>query len=256
MHAEEKLVTLARRYCMEHYRHWSTIYAKRRAQIKSNSYKLERKDYDIFPRYQELEKILYGVESLVGKMFLDIDDCMAQLKEAVCYHSIYKPELTTDPRAKKAILEEETNYLLYLDSIDMAHIDEQFVMPLPYVRRLNDDQALEIRRRLQANYQFNGNAWIPLVKIDHIRNLAFDVAEITPYKSALIKAIQSMMDDTFYQIDESGSHYEKSKSEFDLTSVETVWCALDFEWMIYRSHEKTIAFSGGNLLSAVQKIMK
>ncbi|WP_099224691.1 hypothetical protein [Listeria costaricensis] len=256
MNAEEKLVTLSRRYCLEHYKYWSNVYSKRRARIKSASYQLDRKDYDIFPRFQKLERILYGIESLVGKIFLNADDCMAQLREAVHYHSIYLTELTTDPRAKKALLEEEMNYLAFLDGIDRAHIDEQFVMPLPYVRRLSDDEAREIRRRLQATYQFDDFAWIPLIEVDGVKSLSFNVEEITPYQSELIQAVRSMIDGTFYQIDETGSHYEKSGSEFDLIGVETVWCALDFEWMIYRSHEETLTFSGGKLLLVVQKIVK
>ena len=69
-----KIVTLARRYCIDNIHYWTNYY-------EINKDKNLKYDFNIFPRYQTAEAILKDIETLVGKTFQSVDQCNKELKE-------------------------------------------------------------------------------------------------------------------------------------------------------------------------------
>lgn len=64
MTSTEALITIARRYCMEHYHYWAVRYSKERTGQDYPAYSYSDNDYDLFPRYNILAAILGEIEIL------------------------------------------------------------------------------------------------------------------------------------------------------------------------------------------------
>jgi hypothetical protein len=56
-----------------------------------------------------------------------------------------------------------------------------------------------------------------------------------------------------YEISETRYDYEIDKSEFEADCYEILYTDKNFEWIVYGSHEGTIAFGGEWLLSELDK---
>ena len=80
MTTTDKIVTLARKYCIDNFRYWFERYQNERTCNKF-PYTYTNQDYDIFPRYQTLDAILKGIETVVGKTYASKQDCLQELKQ-------------------------------------------------------------------------------------------------------------------------------------------------------------------------------
>ena len=60
-------------------------------------------------------------------------------------------------------------------------------------------------------------------------------------------------DNRIYEISEQRYDYEIDKSEIEPDCYEIIYTDVNFEWIIYGSHEGTIAFGGEWLLNELDK---
>jgi hypothetical protein len=71
----ESIITLARHYCIRNYTFWTNKYSQENSgQMYSDN------DYNLFPRYNVLEAILQGVETIIDKKFVSVNECKKELK--------------------------------------------------------------------------------------------------------------------------------------------------------------------------------
>ena len=65
----------------------------------------------------------------------------------------------------------------------------------------------------------------------------------------------TLNNDTVYEITEDRLDYEIEASEFDKDSTETAYTDRENSWIIYLSHEGTIAFGGQQLMEELDIIL-
>jgi hypothetical protein len=245
----EKIITLARRYCTENYTLWANKYSMGKS---GNNNPYSDNDYNIFPRYNAIDAILKGVETIVGKSFIDIENCKSELKAIGQNCQTLFTTGKLNEISKKAIQEERKKFNDFIDIIT----DEQLetVEPLPYRRRLLESEANEVRKKLLKNWNFDGGYWEPLTPCCIKPFIFFNKENLSEHDFKIIKdIILCFQDNTIYEISEQRYDYEIAKSEIDIDCYETIYTNKNFEWIIYGSHEGTIAFGGEWLLAQLDK---
>lgn len=254
MTESERIITLARRYCINNFRYWADRYQKER-KGDDLPYDYLNSDYNLFPRYQSLDAILKGVETLVGKIFTSTDQCKAELK--VIGLSSQTPFTTGNYNEihQKAIEDERQKFINFIDQIETEQLDN--VKPLPYRRRLLEGEANKIRETLNKHWNFDGGYWEPLVSCSPAPVVFFNKLNLSNADYEKIKEIVSNgADKRLFEVNEDLWDYEIDHSEFNPDCYETVYTDKNFDWIIYGSHEETIAFGGTWLLAELKKKFK
>jgi hypothetical protein len=157
MTTTDKIITLAIRYCSENFSFWADKYSNEKS---GNNNPYSDNDYNIFPRYNALTAILRGVETIVGKTFDSIDQCKNELKYLGKDSQTPFTKGKQNEIEKKAIQDERQKFINFIDSITDQQIET--VEPLPYRRRLLENEANEIREQLLKHWNFDGGYWEPL----------------------------------------------------------------------------------------------
>jgi len=247
----EKLITLARRYCIENIHYWTDYYTKSKTE-NSIKYDYSQHDYNVFPRYQTAEAILRGVETLVGKEFENIENCKKEIKEL----GLTSESAFTTGRLKGlqslAIQNARQQFINYIDEITADQLEK--VEPLPYRRTLLEVEADLVRNRLNKYWNFDGGYWEPLTPCCIKPFIFFNKENLSERDFKIIKdIILCFQDNTIYEISEQRYDYEIAKSEIDIDCCETIHTNKNFEWIIYGSHEGTIAFGGELLLAELDE---
>ena len=248
MNKIESLVTLARRYCFEYFNMWSEKY---RNEGSGNVHHYSDSDYNIFPRYNAIEAIKLGIETIVGKQYDSIDQCKSELINlGLSSQTIF----TTSSRnniEEKAIYDERIKFKEYIENI--SDFDLLDVDPLTYARKMIDYESIQVSKEISKSWNFDGGYWVPLKDIS--RETVFlnkDNISKKDYKQ-IYEFIINNSDKYLIMLTEEHYDYEIDKSEFDPDCYETVYSDKTFSWIIYGSHENTLAF-GGNLL--IQKVFE
>ena len=247
MTTTEKIVTLARHYCTDNFEYWATKY-----QNEMSGTPYTDNDYNLFPRYNVLSAILKGVETIVDKPFNGIEQCKAEL-------SILGQESQTlfttgkqNEIESKAIQEERQKFINYIGLLTSEQIEN--VEPLPYRRRLLENESNEIREELNKHWNFDGDHWEPLTTCSPHPFIFFSKSNLDDQDYEKIKKIISeRANGKIYMVTEDRWDYETDNSEFDPDCYETVYTDNNFDWIVYGSHEGTIAFGGAWLLKEIDK---
>ncbi|WP_315824024.1 hypothetical protein [Paraflavitalea speifideaquila] len=251
MTATEALITAARRYCQVNHNYWADKYAKERT---GNDYPYTYTDneFNLFPRYNMLFAILDRVEVLVGQNHLDSETCRQELKTiSLEANSPFTAE--KNKTAIKAMQEERDKFRDFIEGLTVADLSS--IEPLPYRRRLNEEESKQIRQALFEKWNFQGNYWEPLESLSPepvIFLMKSNISE-SDYKQ-IINEIQQHTDNKLFEITEDGSDAEIEFSLFHRNCYETVYCDRSMEWIIYGSHESTIAFAGTWLLDFINQL--
>jgi hypothetical protein len=248
----EALITLARRYCQDNYSYWAEKYSQERT---GNDFPCTYSDtdYNLFPRYKVLSAILSSVETLTGQDFQNIESCQNDLKiMAFTAKSTFTTGQQND--IEKHAIEDEcrkfAEYIGNLSSNDLINVE-----PLPYKRRMKEDESLQIRSRLLEKWNYDGDYWDPLVdnsprKVVFLRKKSITDNDFTQ----IIEFIRRISQPHLYQVTEEGNDAEIEFSLFHPDSYETIYFDKTFEWVVYGSHESTITFSGGTLLNFIEQL--
>ncbi|MDR0321360.1 MAG: hypothetical protein LBI28_07635 [Treponema sp.] len=244
----ESLVTLARHYCIENYNYWHQRYSgERSGQMYSDN------DYNIFPRYNVLNAILQGIETIIDKKYNSIDDCKNELKYiGKTSQTIFtKVRLTKEKRDKvknNAMNEERDKFILFIDNIQEKDLYE--VSPLPYNRKLSQNESKEIYKQLYNSWGFSGFTWN---QSESKKEIIFLMEKhITDdEKNKIIEHIFKY-DKRFFTISEMEDDYETEIIKIDLS--ETIYTNKNFDWIIYSSHENYITFGGIILLDFLKEL--
>ncbi|MGN7824948.1 hypothetical protein ACTJJB_32795 [Chitinophaga sp. 22536] len=248
----EALVTAARRYCKEHHGRWARRYANERTGANNPVYSYSDQDYNLFPRYQVLAAISDNVEKLVGKTFPSPEAC----RETLSHIGFTAQSLFTEsdhPIAIAAMQEEREHFVQYLQSLTPEALAQ--VVPLPYRRRLNEEESSAVRQQLLERWHYNGGYWAPLTGNIPSNTLFVAQSALTPAnRSALRNYICQHAMPHLFEITEDHTDAEITCSELDTDCYETVYCDENYNWLIYGSHESTLTFAGEQLLLFVRQL--
>lgn len=268
----ESLITKARRYCIENHSYWSNKYQN---EMSGNNNPYSKNDYNLFPRYNALGAILQGVQSIVGKEFNSFEDCKAELKIiGMESHSIFtingNEELhllgkiskyfgTSGKHNKierKAIQDEREKFVGFIAEQSLKSVRD--VEPLPYERRLSEEESEQVRKQLLENWNFNGNYWEPLDnKSPKPTIFLMDDNIEQSDKQEIEKSIkENVKTDKIFVITEDRIDYEIEIEQLSIDLYETIICDKTFEWVVYGSHESTTAFGGDFLIDKVNQIFE
>jgi hypothetical protein len=252
MNESEQIITLARHYCIDNHKYWAVKYQNERTG-SDFPYTYSDTDYDIFPRYNALDAILKGIEIIVGSVFSNVEECKSKLKEiANSSNTIFTKGQTNNIEAN-AIEDERRKFVHFIDNLNLW--DGRLIEPLPYRRRLLEVEATDIRNSLHDNWNFDGTYWEPLNNCSTKPFIFFnkenlDIEDFIKIKTAILTHTNRI-----YEITEQGYDYEIDNIEFDADCYETVFTDRSFDWIVYGSHEGTLAFGGDWLLTELTNIL-
>jgi hypothetical protein len=239
----ESIITLARHYCIRNYRFWRNKYYQEQSETMSSD-----NDYNLFPRYNVLEAILQGVETIIDKKFISINECKKELKNIGKSSQTIFTKRTKNKIEGNAIAEERNKFLYYIKHISKK--DLKNVPPLPYNRKLNEDESKEVREKLHSIWNFDGSYWEHSEDENEIIFLMRQYITEDDEKAIIEHIIEQ--DKRFFTVDEWSKDYETEIIEFN--GNETVYTNKKFEWIIYFSHEWHIAFGGDFLLGFLRNL--
>jgi hypothetical protein len=248
----EALVTAARQYLKDNFNYWADRYSKERTG-NDFPYTYTNNDYNLFPRYNVLSAILDKVETLVGQNSSDIKTIKQQLTDIGS--SANSPFTTGEQNdtAKNAMQEERKKFIHFIENLTVN--DLQTIEPLPYRRRLTEVESGQVRQALLEHWNFHGNYWEPLEELSPKPNIFLmkDNIADSDYEH-IIEEIHKHADNKLFEITEDGSDAEIEFGLFHPDCYETIYCDKSYDWIVYGSHEGTVAFGGSWLLDFVRRL--
>lgn len=248
----EAIVSAAKHYCIDNFRYWSDRYQNERTG-NDFPYTYTDNDYNLFPRYNALSAIRQGIEYFTGQEFQDIETCKQTLKKTGQESQSHFTENTNNKIGRKAIQEERDKFVQFIENIDNSVLEA--IEPLPYKRRLKDDERETIRQVLTDKWRVDGY-WVPLIEVSsELTTLFMNKENLTETdEKQIVNFIKQKAEGRLYEITEEQLDYEIAHSEFDIDCYETFYCDRTFDWLVYGSHEGTIAFGGKELIDFVQQV--
>ncbi|MBI0400423.1 hypothetical protein [Cyclobacterium marinum] len=248
----EAIVTAAKHYCIDNFRYWSERYQNERTG-NDFPYTYTDNDYNLFPRYNALSAIRQGIDYFTGKEFHNIESCKQTLIKSGKESQSPFTEKTQNKIEQKAIQEERDKFVQFIDNIESS--DLETIEPLPYRRRLKDDEQEKIRQVLTDKWRVDGY-WVPLIESSpEVTTIFLDKENLTEKdETQIANFIKQKAEGRLYEITEEQLDYEIDRSEFDIDCYETFYCDITFNWLVYGSHEGTLAFGGKELLDFVQQV--
>ncbi len=248
----EALITAARRYLKENHRYWADKYSKERTG-DDYPYSYTDNDYNLFPRYNVLSAILGKVETLVGQNHMQFETCKKELRHI---GSTANSMFTADEENKisaNAMLEERNKFTNFIENSTPRNLKS--VEPLAYRRRLKEDESQKVRQILFEQWNFQGDYWEPIEKLSP-KPTIFLMKDIITKKdySLIMEEIKKQVKGNLLELTEDGSDSEIEFSLFHPDCYETIYCDRTFEWIVYGSHEGTLAFGGDGLLNFIRHL--
>jgi hypothetical protein len=248
----EALITAARRYCQDNHSYWADKYSKERTG-DDFPYTYTDNDYNIFPRYNVLSAILDSVETIVGHNYQSIETCKNDLKDFGLNANNLFTTGEHNSISLNAMQEERKKFIAFIEKIALENLT--LVEQLPYRRRLTKGESDQVRQVLLEKWNFEGNHWEPLEELSPkptIFLMKENIAD-SDYEQ-ITQSIQQNSDTKLFEITEDVSDAEIEFSLFHPDCYETIYCDKSFDWIVYGSHESTIAFGGVWLLDIIQNL--
>lgn len=248
----ETLITAAIRYLQDNHGYWFDRYSKERTG-NDFPYTYTDNDYNLFPRYNVLSAILDKVETLVGQSHMNFEGCKQELKNIGL--TANNPFTTGEQNEieRNAIKAERLKFASFIDKINRN--DLKLIKPLPFRRRLKEDESDQVRLSLLEKWNFQGNYWEPLEELSPKPTIFLMKHNITDNDyEQITEAIRKHTDKRLYEIAEGKIDAEIEFSLFELDCYETIYCDKTFNWILYGSHESTLAFGGEWLLSFIRQL--
>jgi hypothetical protein len=247
MTISEAIITALRRYCADHYSYWLNEYSQKKTGSKN--------DNNLFPRYYALNAIRETIECFVGTEFPDIKTCKLTLKQAAQKAQDSFTKEVEDKTGRKAMQEERDKCCQFIDGLEQDTLTR--IEPLPFRRRLNDEEREQILGKLKKNWDLDGY-WVPVREVrSDLRVLFFSKEDLTQKDfQDFYEFINKKVKHRFFEISGEQVAYEIDPAGFVPDSYETVFCDREASWLIYGSYERTIAFGGKWLLDFLDEKFK
>lgn len=266
----ESLITKARRYCTENFSYWSKRYQE---EMSGNNNPYSDNDYDLFPRYNALKTILQGVETIISKEFNSFIECKEELKRiGLETHSIdtinsnkelyllgkmskfFGKSGELNKIEKNAIQNEREKFVKFIDEQNLESVRN--IEPLPYERKLSVEESEIVRDELLKSWNLDRNYREPLdKKKPKPTTFLMDDNFTETDKNEIEKTIKShLKSDKLFVLTEGRIDYEIETDLLNIDLYGTIICDSTFEWVVYRSHESTVAFGGDFLIDKLNEL--
>lgn len=251
------LHTAARRYCLDQFAYWWSIYSeileagRGRA---SDGYNYSEESLRVFPRYNLMRAVRIDVERLDPDSLNDVDQTRELLN--LCGQTAddaftRKPICDIDAESMSDERRQFSRFLAGLTEADLRSVE-----PLPYRRVLSTSESTNIWSSVRSHWDIRGQYWYPLEPCSQKNVVAFEETRFWDAISeeSLAECLQARSIHRLWELRESEINYELDTECFSAkyNGDETYWTTKDFTWIIYVSHEGTITL-GGWLLTEIQQ---
>ena len=241
------LHTAARRFCANQHSRWWEEY---RPLVESGQDRVgmgySKTAYSLFPRYRLDEAIEVEVERTTGEVFRSLEEARSVVFAASrrAFTSLFQ-EFQRSPEAQAALTGEWKAFDSYIGTLDAIQLAQ--VKPLPYRRVLTESESEQLRQKINVIWGVE-DYWYPLSKCDPQTNvLAFhrELWEQRDGTPLLLQAIQQRAIERCFLLLEGPVDYEIARSLVEPTyRGDESFITSDFEWLVYSSHESSIAVAG------------
>lgn len=232
-----------RNWCQEMTQRYSDMYRQERASTGQNPH---------FLSYLVTAELQYKLGTLIDKDFPDYTAYLNAVSHLMSIHIDFtlKKELGADENYY--VQATETAFRNYLETLS----SDCPAPTVPYSRIIWGDEADNIANRIFDTWDYDTSYWYPL-------NGKFDADKlfIAP------KWIDSHLDEIRHLLGIPQNHiYEYGEAWYDCThcaevdalentsGCEVAYCAKDFSWIIYYSHENTVTFAG-TIIPGIKEIL-
>ncbi|RYZ22599.1 MAG: hypothetical protein EOO16_08330, partial [Chitinophagaceae bacterium] len=229
MNPSDALVTAARHYLREQYNYWRTRYFD---ECDTASGEYTDHAYDLFPRYNVLAAIGNEVERLTGRAGDDVAATRAALLAMGAEAQSPLTEAAANAIESGAMQDERDRFAAFLQGLSDDALAA--VAPLPYRRRLSEEEREDLRGLLYERWGYAGDYWEPLeplspqpvcwVMQDHLS--ADD-------RGQLLAAIRTLAGERCFELTEDGIDAEVDSSLVETDGEEVFYCDAGAHWIVY-----------------------
>jgi len=250
----DALLTAARRHCQQQSAYWSGRYACERTGT-DEPYTYTDSDYRLFPRSNVAAAILGELERLTGRAGDDLPELRARL---IMIGREAESQLTQGDLpavALDAMQAEREHFIQFIGEIGEEALAQ--VQPLPWRRRLSEEEREAVREALFRHWNFQGDYWNPLEALSpHPVRWAerqhLSEADAECLRSVIRRHAGSLL----YEIAEDGSDTEIEPALLHLQGEEMLYCDPGYSWILYCSHEDTLTVGGGLLTDTMEQLFR
>jgi hypothetical protein len=241
------LHTAARAFCANQHLRWSGEYMPLVESGKDRIGKDYSKEaYGLFPRYRLDQAIEIEVERITEQQLYSVEESRKLLLESGTHAlSSLLQEFQRSPEACVALADEWKAFETYISNLDAIQLAR--IQPLPYRRVLAQSESEQLRRELSARWGAKGY-WYPLSKCDPQMNVVAFHQELWEQRdgtSLLLQSIHERAIEKCFLLLEGPVDYEIATSLVDpLYRGDEAFVTSDFKWLVYSSHESSIAVAG------------
>lgn len=209
-------------------------------------YEYSKAAYSLFPRYRLDDAIQVEVERETGRQFRSLEEARTLLLESGhgAFLSLLQ-EFERSPEARVALTDEWNAFESYICTIGPVQLAQ--IEPLPYRRVLTKSESERSREKLREHWGVSGY-WYPIAKCDpNINVVAFhqEMWERRHGTSLLLQAIKEQGIERCLLLLEWPIDYEIDRMVVDpLYRGNESFITSDFKWVVYSSHESSIALAG------------
>ena len=236
----------------DEHRRWSKQYEDSGASDRPQS----REARALFPRYLIHEAIQEAVERIDSESLSSLPESRARLIAAIHVASTAATvNVIADPIARAAMEEERTSMIAYASDIREEALVQ--IAPMPYRHVLTASEGTKRWTELATRWGIDDHYWYPLSGNERSDLIAFDAGsfsrDVRP--SRLQAALESLGVKRVWEFSESGLSAEIDLALLDpvYTGDEWYWSSIGCDWILYASHESSLAI-GGTALKAVQDV--
>lgn len=158
----------------------------------------------------------------------------------------------------KMVDEIRNNFIEFIKVLDANELSE--ISPIPYERRLTIKESKRLEISLKEKFDFGSwkdenYYWEPLSKTqNNLPTIYFKDNLIDSERTKkLIDLIKKISGDRIYLTTDENLCYEVEVSSLNFDWIESAYCDLKTNWLIYVSHEGTITFEGEDLKKGIEK---
>jgi len=202
--------------------------------------------------HQMTAEMSYKLGAVVDRDFLSFETYKKTVMELFHRRIDFVPNRELSKVEHHYIRKVEQAFHEYLDSLssDCPSPDG------PYRRLIWGKEADEVAERFYETWEYDTNYWFPLNGMSGEDKLFIAPQYLEPYWGEIQQAI-GLPDQHIYEYGEEWYdciHCVEVDAIEDYSGCEVAYCPKDFSWIIYFSHENTVAF-GGTILSRIKEIL-
>lgn len=250
MNRTEAIINLAIKYCRDNTVQWQERYLQYRAGHGDLS-EYGGSACNFSARYRVFDAILDSVKELVGSTFENDAELVEMLRIAALTSDATLAMDSMDSATVDILGKEQQKFFDWLGCIDDTMIAQAPVFP--YERKLMRSESIKLTKELVYLWKI-GRYWVPLAASSVESVFVMTDSLTSDDEQAVRKYLTSAPNQRVFSISEFGDGYEMDIELFDFNLSETYIFDRTMEWIIYGSHEGTIAFGGGRLIDLVREL--